>query len=570
MLKLFSRNALAVFALALPATCLAQPVINAVVNNFSGVLPGLPSYGIAPASLFVIYGSGMCASAPLVTQTSAGAGLPQTLNGMTISVTVNGVTTTPAIYYAIPTQVAAVLPSTTPAGTGTIKITYNGQSGSAPLVVTKSAFGILTANLTGGGPAKATNLEYQDITPTASAAPGQTIILWGSGLGADTANNDRTYPMKQDNLNNATVYIGGVKATVLYAGRSLFPGVDQIDVTVPALGASQAFVPARLKDHAVARAAAFDLQHALNWEEGGDSGFQGGCGNSVVVVADDVVSNFPTLAVAEGGGVCSDPVLGNTGTGIVQTGTVKTGSLSLFQVTEPSATSSADGLKPRAGFTTVYLASGVFLSETGALYSNSSSFSSIGSCIVSSSSTNTNTTTPTTTPLDAGKDIALKGGSLSAELQELITGTYYAALTSAPTAGTAYTFTGSGGKDVGAFTATITLPNPLDWTNEASISTVTRSQGQLITWTGGATGTYVIIAGSSTAAAVSESVAFLCLAAAGADQFTVPSYVLLALPPGNGSLGVYNFAGGVSFSATGIDYGRVSAGILSINSVTYQ
>ncbi len=109
-----SRNVLAVLALILPATVLAQPVVNAVTNNFGGPLPGLPNYGIAPASLFVIYGSGLCASAPLVTETSAGTGLPQTLNDMTISVTVNGVTTTPAIYYAIPTQVAAVLPSTTP------------------------------------------------------------------------------------------------------------------------------------------------------------------------------------------------------------------------------------------------------------------------------------------------------------------------------------------------------------------------------------------------------------------------------------------------------------------------
>src|ERR1700685_3824929 len=159
-----SRNALAALALILPPTGMAQPVINAVVNNFSGVVPGLPSYGIAPASLFVIYGAGLCASDPLVTQTSVAPGLPQKLNGMTISVTVNGITTTPAIYYAIPTQVAAVLPSTTPVGTGTITVSYNGQSGSAPLLVTKSAFGMLTANGIGSGLAKATNLEYQDIT----------------------------------------------------------------------------------------------------------------------------------------------------------------------------------------------------------------------------------------------------------------------------------------------------------------------------------------------------------------------------------------------------------------------
>ncbi len=128
----FSRNAIALLALAVPATAMAQPVVNAVANNFGGVIPGLPNYGIAPATLFVIYGSALCASAPLVVQSSSGSGLPQTLNGMKISVTVNGVNSTPAIYYAIPTQVAAVLPSTTPAGTGTITVSYSGQSTTVP------------------------------------------------------------------------------------------------------------------------------------------------------------------------------------------------------------------------------------------------------------------------------------------------------------------------------------------------------------------------------------------------------------------------------------------------------
>ncbi len=239
MFKLFFRNALALSVLAVPTTILAQPVVNAVINNFSGITPGLPSYGIAPASLFVIYGSAMCDNNPLVTQ-DASKGLPTTLNNMSISVTVAGVTTTPAIYYAVPTQIAAVLPSKTPAGTGTITVTYKAQSTTIPLLVTKSAFGMLTLNATGSGGVKALDLNYKTITPTASAAPGQTIILWGSGLGADTANDDKTYPLKQDNLNNATVYIGGVKAKVVYAGRSQFPGVDQIDVTVPEIGAALA------------------------------------------------------------------------------------------------------------------------------------------------------------------------------------------------------------------------------------------------------------------------------------------------------------------------------------------
>jgi uncharacterized protein (TIGR03437 family) len=546
----FFRNLLAAFILILPASAVGQPMINAVINNFSGTLPGLPNYGIAPASLFVIYGSGLCASAPLVTQTSAETGLPQKLNGMTISVTVNGVTTTPAIYYAIPTQVAAVLPSTTPVGTGTITVSYNGQSNSAPLQVTKTAFGILTTSLTGSGPIKATNLEYQDITPTASAAPGQTIILWGSGLGADTANNDRTYPMKQDNLNDATVYIGGVKATVLYAGRSLFPGEDQIDVTVPDLGASPAFDAS--KDHDGPRAS---------------SGFLGGCGNSVVVVSNGIPSNFGTLAVTPGGGTCSDPELGTTGTE-VGTGTVKSGSVSLVEINELK--------QPSLAATSLDYASAEFQSQTVSQFTDSSAFFSFGSCIVTASSASSTSTTATSTGLDAGTPIVLTGGGLNLNLPETATsgpglGSYYAALTSAPSGGTSYTFKGPGGKDVGPFTATITLPSTLTWTNEDSISTITESKGQLITWSGGAPGTYVIIIGYSSSPTLSLSVAFDCLAPVSDGQFTIPPYVLLALPADPGELAVYNFADPVSFTATGIDSGHATVGVISLlENVNYQ
>ena len=569
MSKLLSRNALAALALILPATAMAEPVVNAVVNNFSGIVPGLPNYGIAPASLFVIYGNGMCASGPLVTQTSAPpAGLPTTVNGMTISVTVKGVTTTPAIYYAIPTQVAAVLPSNTPVGTGTITVTYNGKSGSAPLIVTKSAFGILTANLSGAGTIKASNLQYQDITPTASAAPGQTIILWGSGLGADTANNDRIYPMKQDNLKNATVYIGGVKADVLYAGRSLFPGEDQIDVTLPALGAAPALEAANLRGRDLAQASSLDLRRSLNWGEGESSGFQGGCGISVAVVSEGVVSNFGTLPVNPGGGVCSDPELGITGTSSSSTtGTVKSGAVTLSKTVVPS--SDFDTFKPGAqAFTTRYGASAFFSSTTGTSYA---SYQSLENCIVNFGIVPGN---ETVTGLDAGKSIGLSGGGISVQLAEAVAGEYVDNLTSSLTGGTAYTFTGPGGKDVGSFSVTITFPAALNWTNEKSISSITESEGQLITWTGGATGTYMVIGGQSSTSPplgeIPQSVVFECFVPVGDQQFTIPSYVLLALPKGKGSIGITNTASPVGFTATGIGHGVALAIDTTDENVTYK
>src|SRR5260370_10802829 len=82
-----------------------SPTITKIQNNYSNVVSGLPNYGIAPSTLFVIYGTGLAdATAKPVLQSSASPGIPLTLNGASISVTANGVTTHPPIYYPLPTH----------------------------------------------------------------------------------------------------------------------------------------------------------------------------------------------------------------------------------------------------------------------------------------------------------------------------------------------------------------------------------------------------------------------------------------------------------------------------------
>jgi hypothetical protein len=53
---------------------------------------------------------------------------------------------------------------------------------------------------------------------------------------------------------------------------------------------------------------------------------------------------------------------------------------------------------------------------------------------------------------------------------------------------------------------------------------------------------------------------FTCLAPADAGQFTVPSYILSALPPGNGGVALQN-AFQLPLSATGIDIGVAAVSI---------
>src|ERR1700733_9981662 len=107
------------------------PTITQLQNNYSFIQPGLPNYGIAPGSLFIIRGVGLGVPFPPILQSSSSPGLPESLNRTNVSVTVNGVTTVPSLYYPSATQLAAVLPSTTPVGTGTITVTYNGQTSAA-------------------------------------------------------------------------------------------------------------------------------------------------------------------------------------------------------------------------------------------------------------------------------------------------------------------------------------------------------------------------------------------------------------------------------------------------------
>jgi hypothetical protein len=95
----------------------AGPTITQILNNYGLVPAGFTNSGISPGSLFIIKGAGLAdPNAPAVLQSSASPGLQTTLNGASVKVTSNGVTTTPVFYYAIAAQLALVLPSNTPVG----------------------------------------------------------------------------------------------------------------------------------------------------------------------------------------------------------------------------------------------------------------------------------------------------------------------------------------------------------------------------------------------------------------------------------------------------------------------
>jgi len=245
----------------------AQPRINQVANNYSFLLPGNPNYGIAQGSIFTIFGTNLSN----VTTGLQNTPLPTTLNGVSARVTVNGTSTNVIWYYVTPNQLAGIVPSSTPTGTGSITVTNNGQtSAPEPIEVVQSAFGILTLDGSGTGGAAVQDAEYKLLSSSNSTKPGDVILLYGTGAGA--ALGDETLQPAQVNLSSVpiVVEIGGVPATVLYHGRTIFPGLDQLNVVVP-------------------------------------SGFEFGCHVSVTVRSGTYSSNFTTIPVASNRETCPIP-----------------------------------------------------------------------------------------------------------------------------------------------------------------------------------------------------------------------------------------------------------------------
>jgi uncharacterized protein (TIGR03437 family) len=498
------------------------PAITAVLNNSSLIPSGFPNHGIAPSSLFIIRGTGMANDGTPALQDTT-KGLPTTLNGANLTVAVNGVTTRPPIYYTSATQIAAVLPAATPVGSGTITVTYNGQT-SAPFTI-KVVPNALGFNTYYAGAVATDAVNGSLLTFTSSGTPGQIILLWSTGLGADPADSDSLYTSTPHTLNvDLQIYIGGARladSDILFKGQSVYPGVSLLGVKIPA-------------------------------------NVTPGCYVSLAAVAGGVTSNVTTLPISRTAGPCSDAYTGLTGSQLQQqniapTTPTKVGLVYVAQTTFPSASGAP---------TTVYAAGAQFAQVTG--YGTTKN-PDIGGCTVSQTAGSTG---GSSTLLNAG-EIAVTGPSGAAiPLASSLAGNYLAQLPAGaiPTSGGSFVFRATAGTQVGAFTATVNFPNPvLSWTNQAAAASVNRSTGLTVNWDGGGAGTLVFIVGSSSAGGLTGT--FTCIAPVEAKTFSVPSYILLALPPGSGTVSVQNQTKLGSFTAGGLDFGTAQGSVIfTVNS----
>lgn len=531
--------ALPLSALFFTGLAAAQPRITGIQNNYSYLLPGTPNFAIAQGSIFVLYGSNMAPAGVL--EQGFNPALNRNLGGVSVKTTVGSTTTEAIPYYVSPTQIAAILPSATPAGSGSMTVTFNGQT-SPPfnLTVVRSAFGILTLGGNGLGTAAVFDLNFNYIGFTNSAHPGQAVTFWGTGLGPDPNDETRIIAAPQD-LSSLPFefYIANKPARVLYHGRSTYPGLDQVVVEVP---------------------------------EGVD-----GCYASAYAKTGTIMSNFVSIPVAPSGRFCKDyfasredgeRLLGS-GKSVINAGWFYIGrftSLTPGFLGQPATTTIQDSATAQFVRNTTFHASnwgGISWAAPG--------------CSVTTWPIQNPFAAPIEKRLDAGPTVTLTlpDGTTRTLTKQQVSDYAFSQVSSSPgnqlfipNGGGTFRFRAPGGEDIGVAEASVTGTSPMIWNERTTTSSVSRAQPLTVTWQGGAPNSFVLIQGVSTAGTNPMVVTtFGCTEAVEAGRFTVPRDVLASMVASNvvapanipmGQLVVANYTIPTRFTAPGLDHGSIS------------
>jgi uncharacterized protein (TIGR03118 family) len=193
------------------------------------------SPGTAPGAFTAIFGSGLAATTRTwATSDFVDGKLPVQLDG--VSVTIDG---KPAyVYYVSAGQIDVIAPADSTVGPVSVIVTNSGVASAsataqlqnaAPAFFAVGKYAIAThPNGSLVGPA--------NMLPGATpAAAGEVIAVYGTGFGATNPAVDGLIVSTPSNLVSApTVTVGGSRATLTFAGLSA-AGLDQLNVTVPAL-----------------------------------------------------------------------------------------------------------------------------------------------------------------------------------------------------------------------------------------------------------------------------------------------------------------------------------------------
>ena len=310
------------------------------------------------------------------------------------------------------------------------------------------------------------------------------------------------------------VFVAGIAVTPSYAGRSPnSPGLDQVTFTVPTSVTPSCFV-------------------------------------SLQVSAGGRLSNLESIALAPAGQTaCTSPLLTQAQLqNLDMGGTLTAGAIQLSKSATTFTASVSEHTDSATGSFGRYAVDSIAASDLAMLQP--------GACFVVQRSGTVDQLVnggSTAQNLDAGAQLTLNGPNASnMAIPQQSDKSYLATLystgllgvgaTGTPTlaAGT-YTVAGKGGADVGAFSASATVPGDFSWTNESAIANpIPRSSPLTVNWTGNAGGLVTILASALTRisgtglTATYSAFGFTCTAEASAGTFAVPSYLLQQLPAVSG------------------------------------
>jgi uncharacterized protein (TIGR03437 family) len=502
---------------------LASPTITNVENAASNNPQPLPNSPIAQGSIFIVQGTDL---GPANISVASAAFQSTTLSSASVAVTVGGTTVNAPMYYTSAGQIAALLPSNTPIGTGTITVTYSGMtSAPAPITVTPNNLGIFTVDSSGRGPGIVTFADYSLVsaekanncggpnTVCGAANPGDTLILWATGLGpvngSDAAGAGLGVAIKVP----LTLWLGGVPITPSYQGRSgCCIGEDQIVFTVP-------------------------------------NNVPTGCAVPLMAQINNTISNGVLMPVANGSRSCTatNPAYASQNLGQAASAGQLGGEGTIML--EPGGTGNPDALRISFGSIASYNpGSGpFFISDVDDL--------APGTCGVYNNLLNITPAPVTSSNADAGSSFTITGpkGTLtepSGQSQLDSNGSFLAPGT--------FTISGAGGANIGPFKTNVTIP-PTPVLTAAPPSIITRANGLTVAWTGGSANAMVgIQIWGATDSSGLTGAQVVCQVPSSVGTFTVPAYVLSALPAG--PYGAFNFSPYVTevpITATGLITGEV-------------
>ena len=543
----------------------------AAVNVASFANPNLPNGDLAQGGMFTVFASNI-GPASLAQATSFP--LPTELGGTSVQVAVGGQTLDCIMVFSVGGQAAAILPSATPLGDGTMTVRFNGQvRATFSVTVVAHSFGIFSINQQGNGPGVITDASaFLPNTVLNAANPGEAWIIWGTGLGA-VQGDEAGGPLPGALPYSIKVFVGDKEAQVIAGSRSgCCAGVDQVAFFVPE-----------------------DIS---------------GCYVPVYVVVEGVTSNFATMAIAPSGDFCSEPGLGLTPdllSQAQQTGGISFGSINLARQRISFSAAPAQEAPNRVEQDFSFTSDNFFANYTRynaselIRFSGLTDISTIGSCTVFQfTGTEAETTDLVTgTGLDAGGSLQIQGPASAQSAPRGTLGNYFKSLSqpnipipsfirhriAQELAGVGklpsqkdqfsqpsflepgnFTVTAPGGADVGPHTANITVDQPFTWTNRDDINAIDRTRPLEIKYSGGSPDRQIRIFGFSPHSVEGENISgalFFCAGAGNATSFTIPSAVLQALPDSpllegspTGGLAVAGVKSN-PFSASGIDLGTI-------------